>query len=176
MSFIVLFFSFLLLNWIDRLAFGKVWYDLYDRRRERKISLVLRKNHLRGKLQHRVPEFTIIDNDEASQIGRIYLYSTDLQRTEYGQAVAVKGSCFLFDRFTSHLIDHHDCFSAGCNECWNKSHIGLRCPDWCKWAESWLKQIVFLSFWIETASLLRLPVVDRESPQSILSWKSLLSS
>ncbi len=73
-----------------RVAFGKVWYDIYDNRREHIASLVLRKNHLKSKIQHRVPEFEIIANDETTNIGRIYPYSTDLERTEYGHAVAVK--------------------------------------------------------------------------------------
>ncbi|CAM4873654.1 unnamed protein product [Rotaria socialis] len=46
--------------------------------------------HLRGKIQHRVPEFEIIDNDETAHIGRIYPFSTDLERSEYGRAVAMK--------------------------------------------------------------------------------------
>ncbi len=56
---------------------------------------MLRKNHLRGKIQHRVPEFEIIDNDETTNIGRIYPFSMDLERSEYGQAVALK-SLFYF--------------------------------------------------------------------------------
>ena len=56
---------------------------------------MLRKNHLRGKIQHRVPEFEIIDNDETTSIGRIYPFSMDLERSEYGQAVALK-SLFYF--------------------------------------------------------------------------------
>ncbi|CAF0779567.1 unnamed protein product [Adineta ricciae] len=51
---------------------------------------MLRKSHLRGKIQHRVPEFEVIGNDETTNIGRIYPFSTDLERSEYGQAVAVK--------------------------------------------------------------------------------------
>ncbi|CAF3348174.1 unnamed protein product [Rotaria sp. Silwood1] len=46
--------------------------------------------HLRSKIQHRVPEFDIIDNDETTNIGRVYPFSTDLERTEYGKAVAMK--------------------------------------------------------------------------------------
>jgi hypothetical protein len=88
-----------------RVAFGKVWYDIYDNRREHIASLVLRKSHIRSKIQHRVPEFEIIGNDETTNIGRIYPFSTDLQRSEYGQAVAVKGIfeyinyCFEYDLF-----------------------------------------------------------------------------
>nr|ACD88977.1 hypothetical protein [Adineta vaga] len=79
-----------------RMAFAKVWYDIYDNRREHVASVILRKSHLRGKIQHRVPEFEIIGNDETTSIGRIYPFSTDLERTEYGQAVAVK-SIFHFN-------------------------------------------------------------------------------
>ncbi len=72
------------------MAFAKVWYDIYDNRREYTASLVLRKSHLKSKIQHRVPEFEIIDNDETTNIGRIYPFSTDFERSEYGHAVAVK--------------------------------------------------------------------------------------
>ncbi|CAF0732353.1 unnamed protein product [Adineta steineri] len=71
-------------------AFAKVWYDIYDNRREHVASVILRKSHLRSKIQHRVPEFEIIDSDETTNIGRMYPFSTDLERSEYGQAVAVK--------------------------------------------------------------------------------------
>lgn len=74
-----------------RVAFAKVWYDIYSDRREHLASVVLRKSHLKSKIQHRVPEFEIIDTDETTNIGRIYPFSTDLERTEYGKAVAVKG-------------------------------------------------------------------------------------
>lgn len=77
-----------------RVAFGKVWYDIYDNRREHAVSLMLRKGHLRSKIQHRVPEFEIIDNDETTKIGRIYPFSTDLERSDYRKAVAVKGIMF----------------------------------------------------------------------------------
>ena len=83
-----LFFLFL---FVDRLAFAKVWYDIYNQRREHQASLMLRKSHLRGKIQHRVPEFEIIGSDETTNIGKIYPFSTDLERSEYRQAVAVKG-------------------------------------------------------------------------------------
>ncbi len=72
------------------MAFAKVWYDIYDNRREHIASLILRKSNLKSKIQHRVPEFEIIDRDETTNIGRIYPFSTDLERSEYGQAVAVK--------------------------------------------------------------------------------------
>ncbi|CAF0995401.1 unnamed protein product [Rotaria sordida] len=51
---------------------------------------MLRKSHLKSKIQHRIPEFEIIDNDETTNIGRIYPFSTDLEHSEYGKAVAVK--------------------------------------------------------------------------------------
>ncbi|CAF1102111.1 unnamed protein product [Rotaria sp. Silwood1] len=73
-----------------RLAFGKVWYDVYDNRREHIASLALRKNHIKGKIQHRVLQVLIFNGDESKAIGHIYPYSSDLQRTEYGSAVAIK--------------------------------------------------------------------------------------
>lgn len=72
------------------MAFAKVWYDIYDDRREHVATLILRKSHIKSKILHRVPEFIIIGNDETTNIGRIYPFSTDLERSEYGQAVAVK--------------------------------------------------------------------------------------
>jgi len=71
-------------------AFAKVWYDIYNNTREHIASLILRKSHIKSKIQHRVPEFEIIDRDEITNIGRIYPFSMDLERSEYGQAVAVK--------------------------------------------------------------------------------------
>jgi hypothetical protein len=71
-------------------AFAKVWYDIYSNTREHIASLILRKSHIKSKIQHRVPEFEIIDRDETTNIGRIYPFSMDLERSEYGQAVAVK--------------------------------------------------------------------------------------
>ncbi|CAF3932868.1 unnamed protein product [Rotaria magnacalcarata] len=73
-----------------RLAFGKVWYDVYDGIREHIASLALRKSHIRSKIQHRVPEVLIFDKDETKDIGHIYPFSTDLERSEYGNAVAMK--------------------------------------------------------------------------------------
>jgi hypothetical protein len=81
-------------------AFAKVWYDIYDDRHEHIASLILRKNHIRGKIQHRVPEFEIIDNDETTNIGRIYPFSTDLERSEYGQAVALKSLSQLINSYS----------------------------------------------------------------------------
>jgi hypothetical protein len=91
-------------------AFAKVWYDIYDNRREHVASVILRKSHIRSKIQHRVPEFEIIDSDETTNIGRIYPFSTDLQRSEYGQAVAVKSmsgslnDCFFLDMIYFFLV------------------------------------------------------------------------
>ncbi|CAF1159481.1 unnamed protein product [Rotaria sordida] len=73
-----------------RLAFGKVWYDVYDNRRVHIVSLALRKNHIRGKIQHRVPAVSILNSDESKNIGHIYPYSSDLEQTDYGNAVAMK--------------------------------------------------------------------------------------
>ncbi|CAF3242769.1 unnamed protein product [Rotaria socialis] len=73
-----------------RLVFGKIWYDVYDGVREHIASLALRKSHIRSKIQHRVPEVSIFDTDETKNIGHIYPFSTDLERSEYGNAVAMK--------------------------------------------------------------------------------------
>lgn len=97
-----LFFLFL---FVDRLAFAKVWYDIYNQRREHQASLILRKSHLRGKIQHRVPEFEIIGNDETTNIGKIYPFSTDLERSEYRQAVSVKGLSAIFDLLSHRRLD-----------------------------------------------------------------------
>ena len=75
-----------------RVAFGKVWYDIYDMSHEHIASLVLRKSHLRGKIQRRVPEFDIIDKNETASIGKISLFSTDLEQSEHGQAIVAKGT------------------------------------------------------------------------------------
>lgn len=85
-----------------RVAFAKVWYDIYDSEREHVASVLLRKSHLRGKIQHRVPEFEIISSDGTTNIGRINPFSTDLERSEYGQAVSVKGETLTAD----------ECFSS----------------------------------------------------------------
>jgi hypothetical protein len=53
---------------------------------------MLRKIHLKGRIQHRILEFEILDTDEITNIGRIYPFSTDLQRSEYGHAAAVKST------------------------------------------------------------------------------------
>ena len=73
-----------------RIAFAKVWYNVYNNKRERVASLMLRKSHLRSKIQHRIPEFDILDVDQKTKIGRISPFSTNLQGTGYRTAVAIK--------------------------------------------------------------------------------------
>lgn len=77
------------------MAFGKVWYDIYNNGKERVASLILHKNRLRSKIQYVVPEFAIIDNDETTNMGRIHPFSTDIEGTEYGKAVAMKRNVYI---------------------------------------------------------------------------------
>jgi hypothetical protein len=56
---------------------------------------MLRKRYLRSKFQHRILEFEIFNNDKITKIGRIYSFSTDSERTEYGHAVAMKSILLL---------------------------------------------------------------------------------
>jgi hypothetical protein len=76
---------------LARLALGKVSYTVYNHKNDHDVSLILRKNHLRGKIQHRVLNFDVIDNNEQDTIGGIYPYSTHSEGSEYGLATAVKG-------------------------------------------------------------------------------------
>lgn len=92
------------------MAFAKVWYDIYNPRREHLASLILRKSHLKSKIQHRVPEFEILDQDETTNIGRIYPFSTDLGRSEYGQAVAVKSEFRLLTKKPIEDFFYYDLF------------------------------------------------------------------
>ena len=85
-----MFFSFF------RIAFAKVWYDVFNNKRERMASLMLRKSHLRSRIQHRIREFQILDHDQKTSIGRIYPFSTNLQGTEYRNAVAIKSLINLY--------------------------------------------------------------------------------
>jgi hypothetical protein len=85
----VLFFKYPFL-FFYRLAFAKIWYDIYNNKHEHVVSLMLRKNYLRSKIQYRVPEFKILDSDQKTNIGGLYPFSTDLQKSEYGHAVAIK--------------------------------------------------------------------------------------
>jgi hypothetical protein len=61
---------------------------------------MLRKNHLKSKIQHRIHEFEILDGDKMTNIGRIYPYSMNLERTKYGHAVAMRS---LFMIIYSHF-------------------------------------------------------------------------
>ncbi len=72
------------------MVFGKIWYDVYNNKYEHVISLMLRKSHLLSKIHHRILDFEILDNDEITNIGRIYPFSTDLEQSHYGNAVAIK--------------------------------------------------------------------------------------
>jgi hypothetical protein len=72
------------------LVFGKIWYDVYNNKYEHVISLMLRKSHLLSKIHHRILDFEILDNDEITNTGRIYPFSTDLEKSHYGNAVAIK--------------------------------------------------------------------------------------
>jgi hypothetical protein len=80
------------------LAFIRVWYDVYNNKHERVVSIRLRKSYLRSKIQYCVPEFEILDSDAITNIGRIYPYSTDFERSEYGHAVAMR-STIVFINF-----------------------------------------------------------------------------
>jgi hypothetical protein len=82
-----------------RLAFGKIWYDIYNVKREHVVSLMLRKTFLRSKIQHRIHVCEILDNDKMTNIGCIYPYSTYLERTKYGYAVAMKSLLLLYRDF-----------------------------------------------------------------------------
>lgn len=73
-----------------RIAFAKLWYNIYNNKRERVASLMLRKSHLRRRIQHRTLEFDILDVDQKTKIGRISPFSTNLQGTEYNKAIAMK--------------------------------------------------------------------------------------
>lgn len=75
---------------IFRLVLGKLWYDVYDNNREQIASLTLHSHHLKDKIQHRSPEFSILDVDEMKEIGHIFPFSTDLEGSEYGNAIAMK--------------------------------------------------------------------------------------
>jgi hypothetical protein len=67
---------------------------------------MLRKNHLKSKIQHRIHEFEILDSDKMTNIGRIYPYSMNLERTKYGHAVAMR-SLFMIIYFHFGIL----CFS-----------------------------------------------------------------
>jgi len=82
-----------------RLAFTKLRYDVYNNKHEHVVSLILRKSYLRSKIQHRVVEVEILNNDKKTYIGRIYPFSTNLERAEYGHAVAMKSILFSFINF-----------------------------------------------------------------------------
>ena len=101
-----------------RLAFGKVWYDVYSPKREHVVSLMLRKSHLRSRIQHRVLDIDIFDCNESEPIGRIYPYSTHLERSEYGPATAVKGKSARI----SNRRHEDDPFSSIGDESGNQSH------------------------------------------------------
>ena len=73
-----------------RFAFAKIWINAYNNKDEHVASLMLRKTDLRGKIHHRILECEIFDNDQLTNIGRIYPFSTDLERSEYRHAAAVK--------------------------------------------------------------------------------------
>ncbi len=73
-----------------RLAFAKIWYDIYNIKREHVVSLMLRKSSLRSTIQHRIREFEILDNDKSTTIGRIYPYSMNLEQTIFRHAVAMR--------------------------------------------------------------------------------------
>jgi len=72
------------------MAFHKVWYDVYDYRRDHILSVMLKKSHIKRKILHEVPEFEIVGGDETTSIGRIYPYSTDTEMSDYGNAIAIK--------------------------------------------------------------------------------------
>nr|ACD88951.1 hypothetical protein [Adineta vaga] len=74
----------------QRLTFGKSCYDVYNSQYEHINTLILRKSYFRSKIQHRISEYEILDRNEIDIIGRIYPFSTDLERSQYGQAVAIK--------------------------------------------------------------------------------------
>ena len=106
-----------------RLALGKVRYGIYDPKRERVISVVLRKSHLRSKIHHRVLDIDIFERDESKSIGRIYPYSTHLERSEYGPATAMKGE---FAKISIRR-NEDDSFSSLGDESGNQSHSLDRC-------------------------------------------------
>jgi hypothetical protein len=80
-----------------RLAFAKFRYDVYNNKHEHVVSLILRKSHLRSKIQHRIVEYEILNNDKRTNIGRIYPFSTNAEGTEYGHAVAMKSILLLIN-------------------------------------------------------------------------------
>lgn len=81
------------------MAFGKILYDVFDQHREQRASLMLRKSHLRDKIQHRVPEFEIFRGDTTNHLGKICLFSTDSEQSFYGQAAVVKGEINRLNEF-----------------------------------------------------------------------------
>jgi hypothetical protein len=80
-----------------RLAFIRIRYNVYNNKHERVVSIRLRKSYLRSKIQHCAPEFEILDSDKRTKIGRIYPYSTDFERSEYGHAVAMRSILLFID-------------------------------------------------------------------------------
>ncbi|CAF1363885.1 unnamed protein product [Adineta steineri] len=86
-----LFNSFQSIGYLQqKFALNKLRYNVYNTDYKHAVSLILRKNYLIKKIQHRVSEFEIINKNEISSIGRIYPFSTDLERSQYGQAIAIK--------------------------------------------------------------------------------------
>lgn len=77
------------------MAFGKVWYNVYNNNYEHIINLMLRKSHLISRIQHRTLEFEVLDTDKITNIGRLYPFSTNLESSHYGYAAAIKRIFFL---------------------------------------------------------------------------------
>ncbi|CAF1632239.1 unnamed protein product [Adineta ricciae] len=74
----------------QRIGLGKSYYDVYNSQYEHTYTLILRKSYLRSKIQHRMSEYEILDQNKTNIIGRICPFSTDIERSQYGQATSIK--------------------------------------------------------------------------------------
>ena len=104
MRFILIYTPYLvsLRFFLHRIGLGKPCYHVYNSQYEHIYTLILRKSYLRSKIQHRISEYEILDQNKTHIIGRICPFSTDVERSQYGQATSIK--CTIYLTITSHVL------------------------------------------------------------------------
>lgn len=112
----------------SRLTFGRTHYDIYNSEHEHHVTLVLRKDLLLGRIQHQTPEFEILKKNSRTRVGHIYPFSTDLERSPYEEAVAIKG---ILPSIAVFIVSIHSCSSTR-HVCRHQGNTSNRCTDPCK--------------------------------------------